>query len=273
MLASVAAMSAMIRPRGPLPARTYWVRRMLIIGTALALVVGVGNLLTRGSDGAAGTDRAVQTAADASDPAGPSAAATPTSGGNKHRDKKPKKPPLATPVGTCEADDIDVQPIVKDAVAGDTVTLRLRLRTRVNPACYWHVSSHTVTLKITSGSDDIWNSRECPRAVPSRDVVLRQAKPAWVGVTWSTRRSDEGCTVNRLWALPGWYHLEVAALAGEPEDIQFELQAPEARVITESPDPQKRGKHQGQHGGKPGDGTSASPGKPSKSPSGAVEPD
>ena len=28
-------------------------------------------------------------------------------------------------------------------------------------------------MKITSGDDDIWTSQDCPRAIPSEDVVLR----------------------------------------------------------------------------------------------------
>ncbi len=40
-MASVTAMSSLTRPRGPLPRRVYWVRRVLVLGTALALVVGM----------------------------------------------------------------------------------------------------------------------------------------------------------------------------------------------------------------------------------------
>ena len=39
------------------------------------------------------------------------------------------------------------------------------------------------------------------------------------------------------WALPGWYHVAVAALAGEPSDVQFELEKPEPKVVTETVPP------------------------------------
>jgi hypothetical protein len=61
--------------------------------------------------------------------------------------------------------------------------------------------------------------------------------------------------------MPGFYHVEASALAGEPDDRQFELEAPSAPVITRTPEP-----HQG--------GTSGgASGSPSGSPSGSATAD
>ena len=197
VLASVAAMTALIRPRGPLPARTYWVRRILILGTALALVVALGNLLTGGSDGSAGPDRAVQAAAGttASPPPGVSGdhVDQPAGEAPPRRTRCPGSPTPTGRAGRGHPGAADRQggrcrqPGHDPAEARPPVEPRLLLaRLRRRPS----------TLKITSGDDAIWSSRECPRSVPSRDLVLRQAKPVWVGVTWSAQRSDEdGCTV------------------------------------------------------------------------------
>ena len=51
-LASVGAMRRLTR--GPLPARVYWRRRLVLLGVGLVLVVGIGRLLGGGSDGAVG---------------------------------------------------------------------------------------------------------------------------------------------------------------------------------------------------------------------------
>lgn len=266
VLASVAAMTALIRPRGPLPARTYWVRRILILGTALALVVALGNLLTGGSDGSAGPDRAVQAAAGTTGSPPPGVSGDQSTIRPGKTPKKDKLPRLAEPDGPCLAEDIQVHPIVREAVAGSPVTIRLRLTTRESPACYWHVSVQTVALKVTSGDDAIWSSGECPRSVPSRDLVLRQAKPVWVGVTWSAQRSDEdGCTVLGQWALPGFYHVAAAALAGEPADLQFQLTG----IRNQATPAPEEGTGQGT---KPGRSKSTPTATPSDSPSGAVEP-
>ena len=57
-----------------------------------------------------------------------------------------------------------VTPEVKHAVAGpgDGVRFKLGLQTRQAEACTWHVSSRTLTMKITSGHDGIWSSQQCP---------------------------------------------------------------------------------------------------------------
>ncbi len=263
-------MSALTRPRGPLAARTYWTRRFLVLGTALALVVGLGLTLSRFSDGAGGGGAVtpVSAGAPSSDAASPTADATQDAKDKKKKNKKKnkkKKPALPQPSGPCLDADVDVTPVVKDAVAGRDVTLRFRIDTLLSPACTWQASRETLTLKITSGEDLIWTSQQCPKAVPTKDLVLRREKASWLTVTWSARRSDEKCSRLTEWALPGWYHIAVAPLGGEPEDVQFKLSLPEPDVITAAPEPkQKKKKKKGEK--KTGGATA------SASPSGAVEP-
>ncbi len=237
--------------RGPLPARVYWTRRLLAIAVAVLLVVGIAQLLRAGSDGATtAVDRGTPVAAA---PTGsPSASGTPqsgaTSGQPTTKDRKKqgpgkartsRAPVLAEPRGRCFEEDLAVSPEATRAVAGPQGEIRiaLHLRTLTSPACTWHVSARTLTLKVTSGSDDIWSSRQCPGAVPRRDVVVRRAVTTTVELAWNGRRADRGCGVRSDWALPGTYHVTAAALAGEPADEQFELEAPRPRVITLPPSP------------------------------------
>jgi hypothetical protein len=231
--------------RGPLPARVYWTRRIMVLGTALLLVFGLARLLTGGSDasapeagaqavqaGAAPTTSAATTTA--SPPPGVTQAREP----RKPQKKKSREPVLAEPDGPCVDEDIAVTPEVEKAVAGSPVLIAVGLRSIDAEACTWQVSPETMTLKITSGKDDIWLSRQCPGAVPTRNVVVRQDATATVRVRWSARRSDDECTRQTTWALPGWYHVAVAALAGEPSDLQFELERPRREVVTQTVAPQ-----------------------------------
>ena len=81
---------------------------------------------------------------------------------------------LAEPEGICADRDVAVTP--DGAQAGRRRArsrFALELRTIATPACTWQVSPDTLTVKITSGDDDIWTSQDCPRAVPSEDVVVR----------------------------------------------------------------------------------------------------
>jgi hypothetical protein len=231
--------------RGPLPPRVYWRRRVLLVGIVVLLVFGLARVLAAGSDASSSApDSAAQVAAvptatvTATPSAAPSAPAAEQRGEGR-RKKKRSAPVLVAPTGPCVDEDIAVTPTVRKAVAGRDVFLVLELRTIEAEACTWEVSAETLTIKITSGKDDIWASRQCPRAVPTRSVVVRSAVTTSVGVTWNARRSDEECSRLTDWALPGFYHLAAAALAGEPADVQFELEAPTPVVITRSPEPKQ----------------------------------
>lgn len=256
--------------RGPLPARVYWTRRILVIGVALGLVLAVVQLASLAlGGGSEEPDQAVQVAVETEPQETPTAEATdpavarddPDQDQGQGKGKKDRKrdrdtePVLAAPEGPCVDRDIAVTPTAEDTVAGDPITFVLELRTILTEACTWEVSSESLTVKITSGDDDIWSSRECPGAIAREDVVLRNNVSTQLKVTWSARRSDEECSRLTDWAMPGWYFIEAAALAGEPSDLQFQLTAPEPEVVTETvePDPKDDKKRDQTRGGRRSD--------------------
>jgi hypothetical protein len=229
--------------RGSLPAGVYWRRRLAVLGIALLLVIGVSRLLGggNGSDGdrAANVSAATATsAAPAPTSTGggtatagatastPAVTPTPTTPTPTPTPTPAPAPVLPDPTGRCSDDDIVVVPSVTDAQATRTVIVHLTLRTLVTTACTWRTSPRALQLKITSGSDRIWSTIDCPRAVPTRDVVVRRDTDTVVDVAWSSRRSDEACSSHTKWAMPGFYHVTVAALGGEPQDAQFRLVKP-----------------------------------------------
>jgi hypothetical protein len=247
--------------RGPLPARVYWVRRLMVLGIGLLLVVGVAKLLGGSSDGSSGGDSArnvADTSAATGGPTagsstggpmaggpatyGPSGGATDT--GKHHRESAADDTvtPVAMPSGPCVASDVAITPSVPKPIAGRDISLVLDVSSLNTPACTWKLSGKTLALKITSGNDLIWTTNDCARAVPARDLVLRQSQPTRVRLTWDARRSEPGCPVRTEWALPGTYHLHVAALAGRPQDVTFLLTAPSPPEVTRTARP-----HQGHH--------------------------
>ena len=137
-----------------------------------------------------------------------------------------------------------VAPEVRDPVGGGDVVIALMFRTLVSPACTFEVSAQTITLNITSGNDPIWSTRQCPGAVPTTNVVARKDVATYLFVTWNGKRSDATCSRLTEWALPGWYHVRVAALGGEPADEQFELARPQPATVTTTvtPEPPKHTK-------------------------------
>ncbi|MGZ5416404.1 MAG: hypothetical protein ACXWDI_04435 [Nocardioides sp.] len=242
-------MTPMTRPRRPLPARVYWVRRGLVLGVALGMVFGIAHLLGGTGSEPDGEAARVVGAAPGSD--SPSSTALSTADARPEQDngkpgkKKPKKTktPLAEPSGACEDSDIVATPKVKGAAhAGSRVTFRVKLTTIESPACTWRVSSGSLAVKLVSGNDRIWSSQDCPASIPSTDVVVRQEHAAKVDLTWRGRRSDSSCTNTALWAQPGWYHVQAAAFGAEPTDVQFELKGAVQQTITATPKPEPKKK-------------------------------
>ncbi len=230
------------RPRR-LPARVYWLRRIAVLGTAFLLVFAVGRLLVGSSDGSDSgpPDPGAMQAAAGTTPSGEPAATSsgPTitmpRGTKKPRKSRPPKPsptPLAQPSGPCSPDDVVVTPEVRNPLGGSDVVIALMVRTLVSPACNFEVSPETLTMNITSGNDAIWSTRQCPAAMPTTSVVARKDLATYVFVTWNGKRSDATCSRLTDWALPGWYHVRVAALGGEPADEQFELARPQPATVT-----------------------------------------
>ena len=238
--------------RGPLPARVYWVRRLLLLSVVVGLVftgVGVAKLAAGDPSPPAQARLAGSTTPDTSveEPED-----EPTAGvkngrgegdGPGRRQRKDRGPVLASPEGPCVDRDIAVTPTARRTVAGGPVTFTLQLRTILSAACTWEVSPDSLTVKIRSGDDDIWFSSQCRRSIPTRDLVLRNNATTEVEVTWSARRSDDGCTRYTDWAMPGWYYVEAAALAGEPSNLHFQLTRPEPDVVTETVPPENDGKN------------------------------
>lgn len=229
--------------RGSLAPGVYWRRRLAVLGIVLLLVIGVSRMFGGGDDGAAKASR-VSADTTASLKAIPGATSSessaPASAGPTPTPAQPAAPtltpaatptvaapaPLPEPTGRCSDDDVVVTPSVTDAQATRPVLIHLTLRTLVTTACTWRTSPHALQVKVTSGSDRIWSTIDCPHAVPTQDVVVRRDTDAVVDVAWSSRRSDESCSSHTKWAMPGYYHVAVAALGGEPQDVQFSLVKP-----------------------------------------------
>lgn len=279
--ASVSSMSSVTRPKGPLPARVYWVRRLIVLAVALLLVVGLARLLGGGGGGdpasavpVAGTASTTPSAPASSGPtttaqAMSSGDPTPssTAPGAVQDPGRPEAPspveqdeptvletPLAMPTGPCDDSDVQVTPVVRRAHAGRNVRIVLKLSTRESAACTWKLSARSVVVKLTSGDDRIWSTQDCPSAVPEKSLVLRDDQVTRARVIWKGQRSDDGCTGTTPWAMPGYYHAHAAALGADPVDEQFRLlsAATPTRTVTPTPTPRDKGARSDQAEGRDG---------------------
>lgn len=253
--------------RGPLPPGVYWRRRLAVLSIALVLVLGFGKLLGRsgGDDDPTAARVGALASPTVTVTADPTASPTRKAGKGKNGGKKGGKnagqgstaeveespaavptpeptpttpPPLAEPTGPCPDDDVFVTATVDGAVGGADVTVMLNLQTRATPACTFAVSPDDVSMVISRGRDTVWSSEQCTAAVPTQEVVVRQAAITQVPVVWAdAARSDEECSDRTAYAMPGVYTVSTAVLGGEPTDVQFELAAPAAPVVTQTVTP------------------------------------
>jgi len=251
-------MSALTSPQGPLPARVYWFRRVMVLAVVFLVVFGTARLFGGDDDGSA--ERAAQASAstkkdgtekDASAKDGqgvaptagatPSAGATPTAAATPTATPTKTETPLPAPTGACRNSDVVVTPQVAKERRTVRVGIDLVLRTKTAVACTWEVSPKNVTVKIDSGPrnspDDIWLSAHCPDAVPTKSVTVYRDTDTSVHMVWNGRRSDTECSKSTNWAKVGWYHVKAAAYAGEPTDVQFELRRPSPVTVTKTVDP------------------------------------
>lgn len=279
-MTNLRGMSALTSPKGPLPARVYWFRRSLVLAVVLVVVFATARLLTSSSDaesdageGAVATVSSEVSADPSTTPEADASASPAAQKAQKNGKKKVKKtpPPLPTPSGVCSNEEVVVTPVVPKERTSVKVPITLVLRSSATEACTWQVSPRSLTVKIDSGPrdqpDEIWHSRHCPAAIPTKDVVVYAEHDTEVEMVWNGRRSDSDCSDLTDWARAGWYHVNAAAYAGEPGSVQFQLTRPSPVTVTRTvdPKPKKKAKKK-QAAGSP---------KPTRSPkpSGAVEPD
>lgn len=286
-MVTVRRMSSLTTPRGPLPTRVYWFRRVMVLAIVFLVVFGSARLLAGSGDeksgesaaqvsaerapGTGSTDERTDTDEQAENPP----AAKQTKKAKPKKKPKPTPPPLPEPTGVCANDDIVVTPKVVKKRTGPNVRIRLVLR-GAEDACTWQVSPSTVTVKIDSGNrdnpDDIWQSRHCPQVIPTKDVTVYAATDTVVPIVWNGRRSDSDCSDTTDWAKLGWYHIKAAAYAGEPTDKQFELTRPTPVTVVKTVEPKP--KNQGKKNKNKNKKNRGNAGQPSSEPepSGAVEP-
>ncbi|MGA8255678.1 MAG: hypothetical protein WB767_03805 [Nocardioides sp.] len=225
----------MATTRGPLHPAVYWRRRLFVLGTLVALVLTLVNMVRGGDDAPRADAEATTVSGEVAPAKTPSVSPKKTGPGNKsgqgkkkakQRPIEPPEPVLATPTGPCDDADVAVSPFVAGAVAGRPVTITLQLRTIESAACTWRVTANRLALKISRAGEQVWASWQCPTQLGVQDVVVRSAVTATVNVPWNSRYSEGGCPRETPYAGVGTYEVTVAAFGGEPSSVEFTLAQP-----------------------------------------------
>lgn len=210
-------MSGVLHPIGPEPEQTYWIRRALVLGGALLmvllLVALIANATSTGSAAAAAPPPPVVVPAGASTSAEPSASPSPSVSASAQTSAKAKTSaktkPSPSPSPSPSAKKTTAKPAGPVACAPDQlrttltgkqrlkpkqhVALRLSLINGSGAPCVVKVTPADFSLTIYSGRDRIYSTADCATAVkPVTKKVADEAAVAW-SMTWNGRRSAKGC--------------------------------------------------------------------------------
>ncbi|WP_136518384.1 MULTISPECIES: hypothetical protein [Cellulomonas] len=166
-----------------LPARVYWVRRFVVLGLPLLLVVLLVWWLT-----GRGGDDARAAAPSASPTAGQEApAAAPTTPAAQAADGLP---PECAP----EQLGLAVSPGGETFTDGAEPTFEVSIENTGTEPCLVDAGDASREVLVTSGSDRVWSSRDClPAEVPERTLLLAGGQADVTQLAWPRVRSAEGC--------------------------------------------------------------------------------
>jgi hypothetical protein len=218
-------MSTVARPRGPLPTRIYWVRRLALLAIALLIGVLIIRWIDGGDSGATPPEDEAPAAATESD-----GQTEPEKPDEKDNDKsrtariRTVAETFERPREACDLTQVLVVPSVADpAYADEPVRLTLRISSVTSTPCSLDLDADHLLVSITDGDDTVWESTRCEDEIPVRELALQPNWSALVDVTWSGLYSGRRCTSGSTPAEPGIYSVQAAVLEGEPSEAEFEL--------------------------------------------------
>jgi len=233
-------MSTVMRPSGPLPSRVYWTRRLALLTVVLLatvvlwwLVSGAGDAdETTAPDVVPTTTDRITTSEPTKKPtrSTPTTQALPTTPAPR---PAPKPEPeqrsprptatLAQPTDSCDATAVDMTIDVADVKAGRSNTATFLLTSPDAEACTLAVTPTSLVVNVTSGTDTVWSSDDCPDELLAKQVVVRSDPPSSYQFTWRGNRSSEGCQIDGASVEPGGYWVEAAFIGGEPHKAYFDI--------------------------------------------------
>jgi hypothetical protein len=222
-------MSGLLRPVGPEPAQTYWARRALLFAAGMVLAIFMVLIIgsTRSGSAAQPNPRTEPYSAASSTafPADSSSAAPgaieiagatpsfvnlPGSANSALPATKSIQPnestkPKAGPAG-CAPDELRPTLTGRQRLAPkQRTTFQLSLINGSDRTCVVRITRNNFELKISSSSDRIWSSKDCPSVIKPINRKLRsEYAVAWT-LTWDGKRSKSDCKSAREAPRPGRY--------------------------------------------------------------------
>lgn len=198
-------MSSVLSPVGPQPPQVYWLRRGLVLGVPLILIVIIAVSCSGGSKK-------------------PSAGST--GGGGS-----PTSPSTTQSSTACAPGDLSAQISTSASVyALGAAPVFTGILTNVSAQpCLLTTSPSTENWTVTTGADKFWTtgpSAGCPRSAVSTTKALAPNASRTVTITWDGKRLEPGCTSGDA-AAAGEYvlHAKLDGVAAQKVVFAFHTNA------------------------------------------------
>ena len=201
-------MSTIRNPVGPQPTNVYWRRRLIVLGGLLVVVIII-LLIVFSPKG------------DSTPTADPKSSSTSTAPAD---DAAAGGDPVA-----CNPDAISVT-AVTDALSypeGQNPLISMTISNNGAVACTINAGTDVQLYSITSGSDPIWNSKDCQVESTPSEVTLEPGDVSTTPITWDrTRSSTTTCESQRPPVIAGGASYRLSVSLGDiesAEPVQFVL--------------------------------------------------
>lgn len=247
-----------MHPVGPEGERTYWIRRGVAVLVLVVLVTGTGFMIS--ALGGGGADIAATPAAQPSqaesvgepgEPAEPvedladqseavpreadSAPEAPAQteeplppepANTFHRSPEPVAAAAKPTTAFCDPKSVTVALGGPAEVRAD-VPLMFRVTATNNSErdCLLAIDGSTFELKIFSGSDRIWTSKDCVSGMPPRGAVLAPGRAMEWEMEWRANRSTPECQTRPGKLNPGTYVATAQLREADPTQLVMQLRA------------------------------------------------
>jgi hypothetical protein len=231
-------MSTVLRPVGPEPAQTYWLRRVAVLGVVVVVLAVVGALIANGTSSGSAVQASpppLVTAVTPTPVPTPSDGATPS--GTPSTSAKASAAGATAPASTTAASaTLPVQPAacaphnLRPTLTGkqqlkptEPNTFTLSVINGSGQPCVASVTANNFELKIYSGIDRIWSSRDCATAVKAVTRKLDPEQAVEWSLSWNGRRSRAGCQSRPEIPRPGTYYATAQLAGAEPVQLRMIL--------------------------------------------------
>lgn len=236
----VSGVDTLRNPTGPLPASTYWRRRVLLLGVLLVVVALVVWACTRSSGaeqkptGAAASQSSklptvpaetaspTPTATASATPSvtGSDASGSATPSTSESKTKSSPKPSKRNGKTLCPADDLKVtvrtdQKFYSPKEDPKFTVIIVNLR---KSSCYVDLGKKAAALTVISGKDRIWSNADCTDRPDEKLKKFASGDVYTSSVTWKRNRTAKGCPDIDATAKPGYYVVDAEVGKAEPDD-------------------------------------------------------